>query len=250
MFAQTTATKNKGTIYHLVLIAGAVTSLFAMTGALLSIPASRDTGMYIESADQVLKSGDTFSVQVIVVSDAPVNAFAGKLVFNRDVLAVEKIDYNTSIADLWAEAPWYNEGDGTLNFIGGTTKPGGFTGAGSLLTVTFKALTPGSGKMGLVSSKILLHDGLGTEAILTAPIDTIFTVLPDKGSIATTPDTFVEVTVTRPENSTDFNSDGTTDVRDISIFMIHLATANLRSDFNDDKKVTISDLSIILNARK
>ena len=81
-FAQTTATKNKGTIYHLVLIAGAVTSLFAMTGALLSIPASRDTGMYIESADQVLKSGDTFSVQVIVVSDAPVNAFAGKLTSN------------------------------------------------------------------------------------------------------------------------------------------------------------------------
>lgn len=240
----------RGTIYPLILIASAVAGLVALSGALLSTPSSREATMNIEPSNLSVKPGETFTITVTVVSNLPVNAFAGKIVFDRTVLLVEKIDYNISIADLWAEEPWYNDGDGTLSFIGGTTHPGGFSGSGSLITVTFKALAPGNANMEFVDARILQHDGKGTEATLAAPIDTIFTVVPAELSTVNPKNSIIDVQVQNPLHPTDLSGDGVTTVRDISIFMIHLATTNLRSDFNHDTKVNTTDLSILLDARE
>lgn len=239
----------RGTIYPLVLIASAVAGLLALSGSLLSTPSTREATMYIEPSNLSVKPGETFTINVTVVSNLPVNAFAGKIVFDRTVLVVEKIDYNTSIADLWAQEPWYNEGDGTLSFIGGTTKGGGFTGAGSLITVTFKAKGLGNANMWLVDSRILQHDGKGTEAPMALPIDSVFTVIPNELVNVSTKDASIDIKVQPQFQNTDLSGDGTTSLGDISIFMVHLATTNLRSDFNNDGKVNTVDLSILLNAR-
>lgn len=191
--------------------------------------------------------GETFTVSIIVTSHTPTNVFKGILEFDTEKLAVSSIDYNTSIADLWAEEPWYNNGDGTISFIGGTTKPGGFVGSGALITVTFTSKATGDTTLSMSDMRVLKHDGSGTEASLPTPIDAIFTV-----STSSTTETIfssslkgpdVQIVATKPH--TDLNNDGKRTMADISIFMTDLITKNLRSDFSGDGKVTLDDLKFL-----
>ncbi len=239
-----------GSIYPVALLASALVGLATISSVLLSIPASREATMYIEPSILTTTTGEIFVVNVTVAANLPVNAFTGKIIFNRNILTVEKIDYNTSIADLWAEEPWYNDGDGTLNFTGGTTRPGGFTGVGSLITITFKSLTPGNAELWLTDAHILQHDGMGTEATLSSPIDTVFTVIPETLHEVAPVDSAVAVTVMTTSPGTDLNQDGITNLRDISIFMLYLATLDQRGDISRDGYVTITDASIMLNAAR
>lgn len=234
-----------------LLIAGAIASFIGI-GAFMSIsmiPPVAD--MRVEPPRGTRTVGETLVVDVIVEANQPVNVFAGTVLFDPAVLSVASIDYNTSIADLWAEKPWYSNGDGTLTFIGGTTKPGGFTGAGSLITITFETVAPGAARIVVNDARILRYDGLGSDAPLEAPLDAIFTV----NDAALMDQTIVRKSITGPAvdvitelRTTDLNSDGRQTIADTSIFMTHLVSQNKRSDFNGDGTVGTADLSIILNA--
>jgi len=208
--------------------------------------------MYLLPERDTLTSGDTLTLTINVRSFIPVNVFKGLLQFDTDHLIIERIDYNTSLADLWAEEPWYKNGDGTLSFIGGSTKTGGFTGDSNLITVTFKSLTPGEAKVQLKDVRILQHDGYGTDAPQTTPIDTIFTVtseILEQQTVTTQSGSTPTITILTPGVDTDLNNDGLQTITDISIFMRHLGTQNKRSDFNRDGIVNTKDLSIILNQK-
>lgn len=102
----------------------------------------------------MVNTDNTVTFDLVVTADTSVNAFGGTLIFDESILAVEKIDYNTSIADLGAKAPWM-KGSGTISFGGGTTKPGGFVGQGTLLTITFMARTPGKAAVSVQDIQIL-----------------------------------------------------------------------------------------------
>lgn len=202
--------------------------------------------------NQIMTTIDkTFTVDVVVSSDIAVNVFAGDLSFNPSVLKIEKIDYNTSIADLWAERPWYHNGDGTMNFAGGTTKSGGFSGEGKLISITFKTISTGNGDITIEDARILIHDGLGTDAVLAEPIDTIVTI---DGTSAQTQEVLntsgprTAFVVTKEPVKTDLNGDGKQSIADVSIFMGHLATQEMRSDFDKDGTVGLKDLSILMKA--
>lgn len=204
--------------------------------------------MFITPTGGTVLVGETFEVQINVRSKTPVNVFQGQLEFNSDVLTIKSINYNTSIADLWAEEPWFSNGDGTLAFIGGTTIPGGFTGEGELLTIVFVAEKIGEGSIGMSEARILQHNGLGTEVELSEPIDALFAVTKE----TITKQSVIEKSVVGPKvqiveklPSTDLNNDGKQTIADISIFMADLATQNLKSDFNKDGSVNLKDLSII-----
>ena len=123
-----------GSMVPVSLLASAFVGFVAVMGFLV-LPLTQDhvAQMRIEPIRKTLTTGETFTVEVIVESFTPVNVFAGELSFDTNTLQVESINYNTSIADLWAEEPWYSNGEGTLNFIGGTTQSGGFTGEAILL---------------------------------------------------------------------------------------------------------------------
>ena len=84
-------------------------------------------GMRLEPVEYTTVEGQAFGVDVMVDSEVPTNVFSGELRFSPDILKIVSIDYNTSVADLWAELPWFNNGAGTLNFGGGTTKPVSYT---------------------------------------------------------------------------------------------------------------------------
>lgn len=192
--------------------------------------------------------GETFVTTLKIKSTAPVNVFKGLLTFDPDKLTVQSIDYNTSIADLWAEEPWYSNGDGTINFTGGTTAHGGFTGEGTLITITFTAENPGEALVKMSDMRVLRHDGFGTEAPISAPIDAIFAVEEKQLAEETLFDAPLEgprVFVVSEKPDRDLNDDGKQTMADISIFMTDLVSKNLRSDLNGDGTVNLEDLSIL-----
>lgn len=204
--------------------------------------------MWVEPTTGSVVLDETFTIYIEVIADIPVNVFKGNLQFDPAYLQVEKIDYNTSIANLWAEEPWYSNGDGSLNYTGGTTQSGGFTGRGTLVTVTFKTLKPGEVVLSLSDSHVLKHDGLGSEADLGAPIDAIFTVAPEEIAKETLFQRAMpanEFTILEKKPNLDLNNDGKQSIADVSIFMAHLVSKNTRSDFNQDGKVDLQDLSIL-----
>lgn len=230
-----------------VSIASILTYLGVSANIFVSLP---QADMRLSPAQFIMQSHETFTVDLVVTSSIPVNVFSGNLSFNPELLRIEKIDYNTSIANLWAELPWYHNGEGTINFAGGTTKPGGFTGEGSLITITFEALEAGAGKIIIDEARILQHDGLGTDADLAPSIDTIVTVTdaPATQEILYTSGQSATFLATSEPRSTDLNNDGKQSIADTSIFMADLATQNERSDFNEDGRVTLKDLSILMRA--
>ena len=232
------------------LAATAIAGIIGISGYFLgsSVINGEPVSVHIEPTHGTLAIGETFSVRVVVESTIPVNVFKGLLTFDPVKLSVTAIDYNTSIANLWAEEPWYSNGDGTVNFTGGTTLPGGFTGQGSLVTITFTAKAAGDVHIRMSEMRILQHDGLGTDVPLTTPIDALFAVASEtlqKETLLATPVTGPTITVIPETLSTDLNHDGKQTISDISIFMTDLITKNRRSDFNQDGSVNLKDLSIL-----
>lgn len=222
------------------LIAGALSA-----AVIMSTPPA-ETTMTLTSESTRLRTGDTTTVAIAVRANTPVNVFSALLRFDHTKLQVERIDYNTSIADLWAEEPWYQNGDGTLGFAGGTTVPGGFTGEGTLITVTLRAREPGSAFLSLEDARILAHDGKGTDALTRMPLDVYLTVTEQAPAFSADTAALNTIIIRDSNRSLDLNGDGLQTLADVSIFMRHLATQNLRSDFNGDNLVGATDLSILL----
>jgi hypothetical protein len=236
----------RGSIIPNTLIASAIIG-FATLASVLFVPKDHQTGttMYITPSELTIEKDRDFTIEVVVESDEAVNAFAGVLQFDETILKVSRIEYNTSIADLWTQEPWFAKGDGTIAFAGGTTRSGGFTGSGPLLSVTFTGKNATSTPLMLTSMRVLKHDGLGTDAQLRTSLDALFTIKP-------VPGTGDIISQSKPAEiilTTDLNNDGATTIADVSMFMLQLASQNMRSDFNNDKKVTAADLSILLDAR-
>lgn len=230
----------------LVLVAVAIVGAVAVTGfEMLPDVFTKDARMYIDPEAHTAVLGDTVVLTVRAESSIPVNVFAGDISFNKNVLHVQSIDYNTSIADLWAVKPWYENGDGTLTFGGGTTKAEGFIGNGSLITITFKTIGTGDSAIHLKNVHILKHDGLGSDASVRDPIDSILTVLPQAAPVPNG----AHIAVVREVPSADLNGDGVVSVKDVSIFMLHLLGNDPRFDFNLDGTVDTDDLRILLRKK-
>ena len=239
----------KGIINPFTLLASATLGALTILGFLV-VPSilTPVADMRIEPQHGVVKENDTFKVSIIVESATPVNVFAGELHFDPRILEVTGINYNTSIADLWAEEPWYSNGEGTLKFIGGTTMKGGFFGTGSLVTITYRTKQVGEGVLSIREATILQHDGLGTEAILEEPLDALFTIEAREQNVLTTNNTAATYKVVEEPPSTDVNDDGKQTLADISIFMLNIVGNDERFDFNLDGEVDTKDLSILLDA--
>lgn len=193
---------------------------------------------------------EPFTVDVLVQSTVPANAYRGLITFDHTILHVESISYNTSIANLWVTEPWYQNGDGTVSFAGGTTQAGAFEGEGTLLSITFVPIAVGEASVHVSEAQVLAHNGFGSELQLAPTVDALFT------------DTSLATEATRLGGGAsasqftsllrapqyDLNNDGTVSILDISIFMPNLFTNRARFDFNRDGAVTLTDLSMLLDA--
>lgn len=230
----------------LMLVAVAIVGAVAVTGfEMLPNVFTHEARMYIDPEAHTAVLGDIVVLTVRAESSIPVNVFAGDVSFDKNVLQVQSIDYNTSVADLWAVKPWYENGDGTLTFGGGTTKHQGFIGNGSLITITFKTVGTGDSAVHLKNIHILKHDGLGSDASVNDPIDSVLTVLPHAVPVQAE----AHIAVVKEVPSADLNGDGVVSVKDVSIFILHLLGSDPRFDFNLDGTVDTDDLRILLRKK-
>lgn len=242
----------RGMVPQAALLIGAFVAFISAGIFAMPFATTPQADMHIEPGIGKMTIGDVFTINVVVSAETPVNVFKGEVLFDPAVLRVESIDYNTSIADLWAELPWYENGEGTLNFTGGTTQPGGFQGTGSLITVTFRTIGTGVTALKLDGARILAHDGLGTDVALGKPIDAVFEVEQDvieSQTVAAPSSRTSVISVASNAPSTDLNGDGKQSIADMSIFMLHILSTDSRYDFNQDGKVNNVDLSILMTAK-
>ncbi|MDP3962923.1 MAG: cohesin domain-containing protein [bacterium] len=106
--------------------------------------------------------GQTFTVRIVVGSGAhTINAAEGVARFDSSYLTATKVSKDNSVFSLWAIEPQFSNAEGTISFGGGHTIP--FTGsAGTVVTVTFKAIKVGTTELSIASGSILAADGKGT----------------------------------------------------------------------------------------
>lgn len=229
----------------------AVAAVSILSFVVAPMIANTPADMYIVPGRGDAEVDDIFTVDVMVASQVPVNVFKGEVLFDPRILKVESIDYNTSIADLWAELPWYENGEGSINFAGGTTQSGGFQGTGSLIRITFRTIEKGITILRLDGARILAHDGFGTDVPVNMPLDAIFEVEERiaKETVATPKITTTALSVATPPPSTDLNGDGKQSIADVSIFVRGMFGDEPRFDFNQDGKVDTKDLSILMSAK-
>lgn len=226
-------------------------SIVFIAGVLASLLGNYDADMRLDPKEGWPQLHEVFAVTVLVEADTPVNVFRGEIEFNADYLEVESINYNNSVADLWVVEPWHSNGEGTINFAGGSTKSGGFIGEDTLLEISFKTKQVGNARVTFDSVEILKYDGLGTSANVAESLDAVFAISDElnekvvtdkrgnKAKLYVMPDTF----------PTDLNGDGKQSIADLSMFMSDLSGKNPRSDFNGDGSVSLADLSILLDRK-
>lgn len=232
----------RGNIFVTTLVASAIIGFLSVL-SLTPVTTEPIVSISVTPNTIVGSVGNTITATVRVRADRAVNAYTGIVRFDPAVITVTDISYNTAVADLWAEAPWYQNGDGTIHFAGGTTQPGGFTGEDTLLTITFLAENPGKARIVLTDAAVLLHDGFGTAADLAPMLDSLVTI---GTPLTPTSEPQTDVIVRTATYVTDLSGDRKTTLVDVSIFMLYLASGDLRGDINRDGRVNTLDLSIML----
>lgn len=125
----------------------------------VEISLSPSTGSFVE--------GSTFEVPILInTKGQSINGIEIRLNFDKNKLSIVQPSSGTSIIGVWVQPPTYDNTRGTANYIG--VVPSGITTASGLIgTITFKAKSTGSAAVTIDQrSKVLLNDGLGTEAAL------------------------------------------------------------------------------------
>jgi len=153
----------------------------------LMVPAATHAAsLYLSPASESVTSGQTFMVTVGVSSaDQAMNAVSGDLAFPSSQLQVLSISKSNSIIDWWVQDPSFANSAriGTINFKGIILNPG-FTGSvGPIITITFRAIAPGSVPVSFLDGLVLANDGNGTD-ILTTMRPAAFTIVPVAGTVS------------------------------------------------------------------
>lgn len=152
----------------LLLLAGIVLLLVpldsrAVEGASLTLaPAS---GSYLV--------GSTFDVTVLVNTGGNlVNTVDVQLRFPPDKLQVTRPLSGQSFIETWFQQPTFSNSQGTVQLVGGIA--GGIsTSNGLVITITFRVISPGEAVVEILkSSKILAHDGKGTDLLTSRGLAT------------------------------------------------------------------------------
>lgn len=123
----------------------------------VEVQLSPRTGSFVE--------GSTFQVPILVnTRGASINGIEIRLNYDKNKLSIMSPSSGTSIVGVWAEPPKYDNTKGTASYVG-VVPSGIVTGSGLIGMVTFKAIGTGHAVISINSnSRVLLNDGLGTEA--------------------------------------------------------------------------------------
>ncbi len=144
----------------------ALAACFAIsTIATLALPLAaqaQTASLYLAPSTGTYQVGQTFSVGIRVSANQAMNAASGTLGFPTGLLQVTGVSKSGSIINLWVQEPTFSNATGTVDFEGIVFNPG-YTGtSGTILNVTFKAISAGTAKLSITQGSVLANDGNGT----------------------------------------------------------------------------------------
>lgn len=142
-----------------------------------SLVRAESASLYLSPSSGSFLVGSTFSVSIFVNTEGnEINVVWAELRFPPEILQVTQPTAGTSFITEWITPPSYSNEKGIITFKGGI--PGGITtSAGLVSSITFRAVASGRAEVKFgKESKVLLHDGKGTD-ILTTVIDAKFDIL-------------------------------------------------------------------------
>jgi len=211
-----------------------------------SLPPATTT-IFFEPGDSTLASGATTSIDVDINTNTAINALGATVVFPTSTIAVTGIDTQKSFINLWIENATTSGTPGQMHFSGGTTQRGGFTGAGTVLTLTVQGVGAGTSTLDFKNVQVYPSDASGknidtqlrplTLTVAPAPPPAVVAAAGGAGGAE----------AVRIVPSGDFNGDGKVDLTDLSIFIAHsIGAYDARYDLNGDGVVGLTDLAILL----
>lgn len=216
--------------------------LFAAILGMAAVASKGSSYIRIASSDESVEEGATFSIDVFVYANTPVNAIDISVAFPPDQIEVLGIDKGESVITLWTEEPHV---EGTNVVMRGGTYKKGFIGEHKIATINVKAKSTGKAKFLTSAVKLLAGDGKGTDVQADLSRGTILTAIAPIGTTPGTQGVTADATVVL---ITDIDGDGSVSLRDISSFMGSWANNGIQYDFNNDGAMTFKDFSIILAA--
>ncbi|MFH1173287.1 MAG: hypothetical protein V1692_02040 [bacterium] len=133
-------------------------------GFLLARPASA-VELYLSASKETFQPEEKFLVSIFLnTENDSINAIEGRIIFPKDILALEEIRDGDSLITFWLERPRTAANEIVFSGI----IPGGyFDKKGLVFSMVFQAKQAGNGSIDFSDAKVLLNDGQGTAAKLS-----------------------------------------------------------------------------------
>lgn len=134
------------------------------------------TKLSLLADDDKLVSGETVKVRVWLKSRDLINVVSGKIIFDPNVFAIQKIDKLKSVASLWLFEPKAKSATSSVRFGGAMIYPG-FEGEGELFNIDLKVIgSATSSSLYIADEEIFAADGTGDRlAIATTSYKAVIT---------------------------------------------------------------------------
>ena len=157
----------------------------ALSGFFVLVPRpAHAASLYFSPDAETVVVGQAFTVAVDVSSaDQAMNAASGNISFPADKLQVLSISKSNSIINLRIRDPSFSNSiaGGNIHFEGITLNPGYTGSGGTVISVTFQAISAGSASLSFSDGGVLANDGNGTN-ILGSLGTASYSILPASGN--------------------------------------------------------------------
>ncbi|MFH1820405.1 MAG: cohesin domain-containing protein [Candidatus Nealsonbacteria bacterium] len=144
-------------------------TILAVLISFLAVSGVRAEGasLYLSPSTGTYLLGSTFNVSVFVNTGGEnINAVRADLKFDSRKIQVASPTAGKSFISVWLSQPSYSNIQGSISLQGGVPSPGINTSDGLVSTITFRAVAPGETIISILdSSRVLLDDGKGTDAL-------------------------------------------------------------------------------------
>jgi len=158
--------KIENSIFSFLFSKFSVVFLFSIFCFLFSVSAVQAATLSASPSTGTFTVGSTFDVSIFLNTEGQIiNAVEVSLAFPSDKLQVISPSTGQSIITIWTSPPSFNNQTGRMNLQGGI--PGGINVSNGLVSrITFRVKSVGSAILQFLDdSKVLLHDGKGTEVL-------------------------------------------------------------------------------------
>jgi len=178
--------------------------------------------------------GETFDVHVFADAKSAVNAVDIKIHLPEDKFTLLGVNRGGSVLTLWTKDPYIE--DGIVYLEGGTFRRG-FIGEHKIATLLVKSLVDGKHSLQFREASFYAGDGSGSKYVVEG--------LGQTDLVAYKPDDEKDM-ISHYHLIADLNDDKKITLADISIFMSAWANRDRIIDLNNDGKMSFRDFSIIL----